>query len=153
MTGPYAIYWPLFLSILPGHNLVIHLPTKPHFSFPVAVATAPMVRSVRFADQVVASVHTFPRVPASCIQDMYYQDDDYRRFREEKWLLSVRRRHSTCGDDSDGGSSQGAVRHVSNTSSELNKQSREQSRKRRGSMQFIKGRRDVSLQQGVALAA
>lgn len=45
-------------------------------------------KRVRFAAEI--TTHTFPRPDASDIQSLYYQVDDYRRFKEDKWLEEIR---------------------------------------------------------------
>mmetsp|Transcript_25760 Transcript_25760/g.38060 ORF Transcript_25760/g.38060 Transcript_25760/m.38060 type:complete len:92 (-) Transcript_25760:1542-1817(-) len=43
---------------------------------------------VRFSPE--NTTHSYPRPTASQLQDLYYQEEDYRRFREEKWLDELR---------------------------------------------------------------
>ena len=132
--------------------MILFVPTNSRahrtFSLCIIVINNNMSRSVHFSSNLVTSVHYFPRVDASCIQDLYYQDEDYRRFREERWLESMRQRQSSQAAESLRSS-----REAMEAIRDLNKRSREQRRQGRGSLKFIKGRKNVSQQQGVAMAA
>ena len=52
-----------------------------------------MSKSVRFSNDLM-TVHNYDRVGANELASLYYQEEDYRRFREEKWLDALREARS-----------------------------------------------------------
>lgn len=48
-----------------------------------------MAKSVRFST-APSSSYSYPRVEAADIQSVYYQEEDYLRFRKETWLRAMR---------------------------------------------------------------
>jgi hypothetical protein len=51
--------------------------------------TKSSIKSVKFASAPSASF-CYPRVEAVDIENVYYQDEDYKRFRQEIWLEKMR---------------------------------------------------------------
>mmetsp|Transcript_11572 Transcript_11572/g.16998 ORF Transcript_11572/g.16998 Transcript_11572/m.16998 type:complete len:92 (-) Transcript_11572:193-468(-) len=49
---------------------------------------ATTLKTVRFSNEI--RTDTYPRPSATEIQNLYYQEQDYRRFKEEKWLDELR---------------------------------------------------------------
>lgn len=49
-------------------------------------------KTVRFSDAI--RTDTYPRPSATEIQNLYYQEHDYRRFKEEKWLDEIREKRT-----------------------------------------------------------
>lgn len=50
-----------------------------------------MPARVHFAEEVVASIHVYPAMIVGQVSDMFYQVDDYTRFRIERALEEIER--------------------------------------------------------------
>jgi len=74
-----------------SHNLAIlaNWIQDPRQTHIISSQLSIMTKSVRFAPSPTTSF-SYPRVDAADIQNVYYQEDDYQRFRFEKWLEHMR---------------------------------------------------------------
>lgn len=97
------------------------------------------IKSVRFAVSLTTSTFSYPRVEAVDIRNVYYQDEDYRRFRQETWLEKMRIARAEARQ-----------RAITDTAEQLNKESQ-----RRDAMRSYgkNSRGKVHQERGVALAA
>lgn len=80
----------LYRTIVASHvNGILELISSvSFFRFSYFLAT------VRFATVLTTQTFAYPRVDAVDIVTVYYQDSDYKRFREERRLESLRQSHA-----------------------------------------------------------
>ena len=57
------------------------------------LSTMSLKKSVSFSE--TTSTYNYPRPSAEDIDELYWQENDYRRFREQKWLDDLRRARTT----------------------------------------------------------
>ena len=57
------------------------------------LSTMSLKKSVSFSE--TTSTYNYPRPSAEDIDELYWQENDYRRFREQKWLDDLRRARPT----------------------------------------------------------
>lgn len=77
----------VFQTTLSSHNFPIHHIKNAHTT--QQTNTMPATKSVRFAPAPSTSF-SYPRVGAADIENVYYQEEDYRRFKQDSWLESLR---------------------------------------------------------------